>query len=158
MIHEGTPYTGFLYAGLMMTANGPKVLEFNARLGDPETQPLMHRMSSDFAATLLEAAPIAWSADPSVCIVLTASGYPGEVRTGDTITGIDRSTAKVFQAGTRTAPDGSLRTGGGRVLGVTASGADLKTAIANAYAGIGPIRFDGMHYRRDIGAKGLKRW
>ena len=97
MRSEGVPFTGFLYAGLMMTAQGPKVIEFNARLGDPETQALMHRMASDFVGPLYAAAhgaldetPLDWKADPSVCVVLAAHGYPGSVRTGDAITGLDQ--------------------------------------------------------------------
>ena len=111
MAAEKTPFTGFLYAGLMMTANGPKVLEFNARLGDPETQALLHRMRSDFVPALsaaahgdLAGATLDWKPDPSVCVVLAAHGYPGEVRTGDVITGIDAAEAEgavVFQAGTK---------------------------------------------------------
>jgi phosphoribosylamine--glycine ligase len=167
MAAEKTPFTGFLYAGLMMTANGPKVLEFNARLGDPETQALLHRMSSDLALALnaathgdLAGATLEWKSDPSVCVVLAAHGYPGEVRTGDVITGIDAAEARgatVFQAGTKQTAD-ALVTAGGRVLGVTASGHDLRTAIDSAYDAAGLIHFDGMHYRSDIGAKGLKRY
>lgn len=157
MIADGTPYTGFLYAGLMMTAAGPKVLEFNCRLGDPETQPLMHRMSSDIVDTFLDGAPFAWHTHPSVCVVMAAHGYPGDVRTGDAIEGLDSTDAVVFQAGTRRAGD-RVVTAGGRVLGVTAAGADLAGAIANAYQAVGKIRFDGAHYRTDIGVKGLKRW
>jgi phosphoribosylamine--glycine ligase len=162
-----TGFTGFLYAGLMMTKTGPKVLEFNVRLGDPETQPLMHRMESNFGEVLLRAAQgelkgveLKWKPEPSVCVVMAAAGYPGQVRTGDKIEGIaDAETcgAEVFQAGTAIGPKG-LQTAGGRVLGVTASGPDLKTAIANAYAAVGKIHFEGMHFRRDIGSKGLKRW
>jgi phosphoribosylamine---glycine ligase len=161
-IHS-TGFTGFLYAGLMITAVGPKVLEFNVRLGDPETQALMHRMDDDFAGTLaraaagqLQATTLKWKPEPSVCVVVSAQGYPGKVRTGDAIT-IDQTVAQVFHAGTRIGPRG-LETSGGRVLGVTASGSDLASAIANAYAGVGKIHFDGMHYRHDIGSKGLKRW
>lgn len=159
MIADGTPYTGFLYAGLMMTAAGPKVLEFNARLGDPETQVLMHRMQSDFAATLLDGAPITWRPDPSVCIVMAAHGYPADVRTGDAIHGLHNTPpgAIVFQAGTRTNGD-VIETAGGRVLGVTASGATLPDAIAHAYAAVETVSFDGAHFRRDIAAKGLRRW
>jgi phosphoribosylamine--glycine ligase len=153
----GTPYTGFLYAGLMMTGDGPKVLEFNARLGDPETQPLMHRLDSDLLEVLEECAAPRWKADPSVCVVLAAHGYPGKVRTGDGIRGVRDCPAVVFQAGTRAGAAG-LETAGGRVLGVTASGPDLGTAIANTYAAVETIRFEGMHFRRDIGRKGLKRW
>jgi phosphoribosylamine---glycine ligase len=162
---EGTPFTGFLYAGLMMTAQGPKVVEFNARLGDPETQALMHRMASDFVEPLFAAAhgtldesPLEWKADPSVCVVLAAAGYPGAVRTGDAITGLDKvHNATVFHAGTKLDKN-VLVTSGGRVLGVTASGATLDLAISNAYTDVQKIHFDGMHYRKDIGKKGLKRW
>jgi len=161
---ETTRFTGFLYAGLMMTADGPKVLEFNVRLGDPETQPLMHRLDSPFGEVLLAAATgnlngisLRWKPEPSVCVVLAAAGYPGQVRTGDLITGIETCGADVFQAGTRRGPSG-LETAGGRVLGVTASGPNLAAAAANAYAAIEKIHFDGMHYRHDIAQKGLKRW
>jgi phosphoribosylamine--glycine ligase len=168
MAAEGRPFTGFLYAGLMMTPAGPRVLEFNARLGDPETQPLMHGMTSDLARLLLSAAradlagaaPLAWSEGSSVCVVLAASGYPGKVRTGDSIHGIEAAEAQgavVFQAGIRTGGKG-LETAGGRVLGVTASGPDLRTAIHDAYSAARQIRFDGMHFRSDIGAKGLRRY
>ncbi len=157
MAIDGCPYTGFLYAGVMMTTNGPKVLEFNARLGDPETQALMHRMDSDFLSALVDGAPLGWKPEPSVCVVVAAHGYPGEVRTGDRITGIDDCGAVVFQAGTRAA-DGGIETAGGRVLGVTASGRDLHAAMDAAYAAVAKIHFDGMRFRRDIGQKGLKRW
>ena len=161
---HATGFTGFLYAGLMMTVDGPKVLEFNVRLGDPETQPLMHRLDSSFAEVLMRAATgsfagatLRWKPVPSVCVVLAASGYPGQVRTGDLISGIDDCGAHVFQAGTKLGPNG-LETAGGRVLGVTASGMDLATAVANTYEAVRRIHFDGMHYRRDIAQKGLKRW
>jgi phosphoribosylamine--glycine ligase len=162
-----TAFTGFLYAGLMMTKSGPKVLEFNVRLGDPETQPLMHRMESGFGEILMQAAmgelrgaELRWKPDPSVCVVMAAAGYPGQVRTGDRIEGIEdaqKSGTQVFQAGTAAGPNG-LQTSGGRVLGVTASGPDLATAVANTYAAVAKIDFEGLHYRRDIGRKGLKRW
>jgi phosphoribosylamine--glycine ligase len=162
---EGTPFTGFLYAGLMMTAQGPKVVEFNARLGDPETQALMHRMASDFVEPLFAAAhgaldetPLEWKAAPSVCVVLAAAGYPGAVRTGDAITGLDQvHDATVFHAGTKLDKN-VLTTSGGRVLGVTASGPTLDLAMSNAYQEVRKIHFDGMHYRQDIGRKGLRRW
>jgi phosphoribosylamine---glycine ligase len=165
MRSEGVPFTGFLYAGLMMTGQGPKVVEFNARLGDPETQALMHRMASDFVEPLFAAAhgaldetPLDWKADPSVCVVLAAAGYPGPVRTGDAITGLDQvHQATVFHAGTKLNDD-VLETSGGRVLGVTASGTTLESAMNDAYAEVRKIHFDGMHYRTDIGRKGLKRW
>ena len=162
MAAEGTPFTGFLYAGLMMTANGPMVLEFNARLGDPETQAILHRMAGDFVPALLGAATgqlsgitLNWRKEPSVCVVLAASGYPAAVRTGDVITGIDDEET-VFQAGTRLA-DGKLVTSGGRVLGVTARGPKLQAAIDSAYAAISKISFAGMQFRKDIGHKGLNR-
>jgi phosphoribosylamine--glycine ligase len=162
---EGTPFTGFLYAGLMMTADGPRVLEFNARLGDPETQPLMHRMRGDFVGALYGAAlgklpetPFEWKSDPSVCVVLAAAGYPGSPRRGDRITGWEQvNKGVVFHAGTELDLYG-LTTNGGRVLSVTASGPDLATAIANTYSEVEKVRFEGMHYRKDIGRKGLIRW
>jgi phosphoribosylamine--glycine ligase len=98
-----------------------------------------------------------WANEPSVCVVMAAHGYPGQVRTGDMITGIEGCGADVFQAGTKLGPRG-LETSGGRVLGVTASGADLRGAMANAYSAVDKTHFDGAHWRRDIGAKGLKRW
>jgi phosphoribosylamine--glycine ligase len=163
---EAMNFTGFLYAGLMITADGPKVLEFNVRLGDPETQPLMHRMESDFVPALLAASEgklagtkLEWRAGPSVCIVLTSAGYPGAYEAGKEIRGIQMAEANgvtIFHAGTRML-HGRLETSGGRVLGVTASGTDLPDAIATAYEGVRHIDFEGMHYRRDIGSKGLGR-
>lgn len=164
---ERTRFTGFLYAGLMMTTAGPKVLEFNVRLGDPETQPLMHRMDCDFLPALEAAADgrlagkaLSWRPGPSVCVVMASGGYPGSYESGKPIRGIDQaesSGAVVFHAGTRTA-GGGVETAGGRVLGVTAAGADLRSAIDAAYRAVDRIQFDGMHYRRDIGHKGLRRW
>jgi len=164
---EATGFTGFLYAGMMMTPAGPKVLEFNVRLGDPETQPLMHRMASDFVPALMAAAEgklasakIEWRAGPSVCVVLASGGYPGEYETGRAIAGIDAAEAHgatVFHAGTRAGASG-VETAGGRVLGVTAGGADLGGAIDSAYRAVREIHFEGMHYRTDIGRKGLKRY
>jgi phosphoribosylamine---glycine ligase len=161
---ERTKFTGFLYAGLMMTADGPKVLEFNVRLGDPETQPLMHRMECDFVPALMAAADgrlagtrLTWKAGPSVCVVMASGGYPGAFETGKAIRGIaaaEATGATVFQAGTRIGANG-LESAGGRVLGVTAGGNDLRSAIDAAYRGVGEIDFDGMHFRRDIGSKGL---
>jgi phosphoribosylamine--glycine ligase len=164
---HATGFTGFLYAGLMMTAEGAKVIEFNVRLGDPETQPLMHGLAGGLADTLFRAAAgnllgatLQWKSDPSVCVVLTAAGYPGKPRGGDVITGIENASkdgTQVFHAGTKLTNHG-LETAGGRVLGVTASGPDLPTAIRNSYTAVEKIHFDRMHYRRDIGSKGLKRW
>jgi len=164
---EATGFTGFLYAGLMMTTGGPKVLEFNVRLGDPETQPIMHRMRTDLAPLLLAAArgalpdaQIEWNPGPSVCVVLASGGYPGAFAVGKPIHGIEAAEATgatVFQAGTHQGPAG-VQTAGGRVLSVTASGADLAVAIDNAYAAARLIHFEGMHYRTDIGHKGLQRY
>jgi len=164
---EATGFTGFLYAGMMMTADGPKVLDFNVRLGDPETQPLMHRMASDFVPALVAAAEgrlgsakLEWRAGPSVCVVLASGGYPGTYESGRPITGLDSAEAlgaTVFHAGTRQGPRG-IETAGGRVLGVTAGADDLETAIGRAYRAAREIRFEGMHYRGDIGRKGLERY
>jgi phosphoribosylamine--glycine ligase len=154
---DGAPFSGFLYAGLMMTAEGPKVLEYNVRMGDPETQPLMHRLEGDLLAVLLGEAQPRWKDDPSVCVVLAAHGYPGVVRTGDLIEGVDSCPATVFHAGTRLTERG-LETAGGRVLGVTASGPTLEAAINNTYDAVRRIHFEGMQFRSDIGRKGLKRW
>lgn len=167
MAADGAPFTGFLYAGLMMTAEGPKVLEFNVRLGDPETQALMHRLDDDLGAALdtatsdrLASLRLRWNPDPSVCVVLAAHGYPGKVRSGDVISGIPQAEeigAAVFQAGTKQTAAG-LATAGGRVLGITANGPTLGAAIESAYRAAACVRFEGMHYRHDIGRKGLKRW
>jgi phosphoribosylamine--glycine ligase len=166
MRESGTPFTGFLYAGIMMTADGPKVLEFNVRLGDPETQALMHSFRGDFADFLsMMVSGIggitarAWGAC-SVCVVLAAQGYPEAPQTGDPITGIEQAEATgatVFQAGTKRL-DRQLLTNGGRVLGVTAAGDTLQSAITHAYEAVGKIHFEGMQYRTDIGRRGLRRW
>lgn len=162
---HATSYTGFLYAGLMMTPDGPSVLEFNVRLGDPETQPLMMRLESDWGEVLMSAArgaldcdQLDWTPDPATCIVMASGGYPGPFETGREITGIGSvKDAEVFEAATK--QDGNrLLTNGGRVLGVTAKGPDLKTSLDRAYAAVRQIQFEGMHYRRDIGAKGLRRY
>ncbi len=166
MNKEGSPFTGFLYAGLMMTAEGPKVLEFNVRLGDPETQALMHSFEGDLVAVLDEVAGgglpnlPAPSSRSSVCVVLASHGYPDAYWTGQEIEGVDvaeETGATVFQAGT--AQKGNrLATAGGRVLGVTAQGETLPSAISNAYRAVEKIQFAGMQYRMDIGHKGLRRW
>lgn len=167
MKSEGAPFVGFLYAGLMLTTDGVKVLEFNVRLGDPETQALLHRMDCDFgelvhaaASAKLHPSLLKFKQDPSICVVLAAHGYPGTVRTGDPISGLAEAAATgatVFHAGTRSAAHG-LETSGGRVLGVTHSGKTLQQAITNVYAACDRIHFDGLQIRRDIGRKGLKRW
>lgn len=160
MRREGCPFTGFLYAGLMMTAEGPKVLEFNCRLGDPETQVLMHRLDSDLLELLLSPSQVkpTWKPEPSACVVLAAAGYPGSPRTGDAITGLDQlGPATAFHGATQRRAD-ALVTAGGRVLGITDSGPSLGQAIENTYSAVRKVHFDGMHYRTDIGRKGLKRW
>jgi phosphoribosylamine--glycine ligase len=162
---RATAFTGFLYAGLMMTADGPSVLEFNVRMGDPETQPLMMRLQSDWGEALMAAATgnltpglLTWNPESATCIVLATSGYPGSYTMGKPITGIENvRNAEVFHAGTRRAGD-ELMTAGGRVLGVTATGSDLKASIDNAYAAVRQIHFDGMHYRTDIGLRGLRNY
>jgi phosphoribosylamine---glycine ligase len=163
---HATGYTGFLYAGLMMTAEGPSVLEFNVRLGDPETQPLMMRLESDWGEVLMDAARgsltndhLDWSPEPATCVVMASAGYPGPPQSGDAITGIESvdNGAVVFHAGTRREGD-TLVTSGGRVLGVTAAGHDLQASIDAAYAAVGKIHFAGMQYRKDIGARGLQRY
>ena len=161
---RATAFTGFLYAGLMMTADGPSVLEFNVRMGDPETQALMMRLESDWGEALMAAArgaltsdALQWSPEPATCVVMAAAGYPGNPQTGQKISGLDDvRDAVVFHAGTKRAGD-DIVTAGGRVLGVTARGADLKDSIDRAYAAVARISFDGMQYRRDIGVKGLRR-
>lgn len=162
---RATGYTGFLYAGLMMTANGPSVLEFNVRLGDPETQPLMLRLESDWGEVLMASARgalnsdrLEWSPEPATCVVMASGGYPGTFQVGEKITGIENAQdAVVFHAGTRL--EGcNLVTAGGRVLGVTAKGADLATSMKTAYDAVEKIHFAGMHYRKDIGNKGLRRY
>jgi phosphoribosylamine---glycine ligase len=158
MRKEGSPFTGFLFAGLMLTADGPKVLEFNARLGDPETQAILHSFDGDFAA-FLDHGEVP-KAGCSVCITLASAGYPDAPRVGDAISGIndaEATGAKVFHAGTKQS-NGELVTAGGRVLGVTAGGGTLPEAIERAYVAAARIHFEGMHYRRDIGHKGLRRW
>ena len=167
MRQEGTPFTGFLYAGLMLTATGPKVLEFNVRLGDPETQCLMLSYGGDFAALLNEVSNGAGLEDssewprPSVCVVMAAEGYPDRSVTGRAISGISEAEATgaiVFQAGTRKLWDESLVSAGGRVLGVSAHGETLGDAQQNAYAAVSRIIMEGSQYRRDIAEKGLGRW
>ena len=164
---EGLSGAGFLYCGLMMTDDGPKVLEYNVRMGDPETQPLMWRMSGDAGELLLSAArgeidpsSVSWNENPACCVICAAPGYPGSYPTGLPITGTSEAEAmgaKVFHAGTRL-DGGKLVSAGGRVLGVTAGGGDLVGAIHNAYAAVEQVHFEDMRYRTDIGRKGLDRW
>ncbi len=164
---EGAPYTGVLFVGLMITREGPKVIEFNCRFGDPECQAIMPRLEGDLLDLLQAAATgqglpaaLAWSPGTSVCVVMTSAGYPGRYETGRPITGVAGAAAlpgiNVFHAGTAMAGD-ALVTAGGRVLGVQAMGRDVASAIRAAYAGVERIRFDGAHYRRDIGHHALRR-
>ena len=161
MKSEGRPYKGILYAGLMLTKNGPKTLEFNARFGDPETQPLLVRMESDivplFEACIdgtLDQHELRWKSEPSVCVVMAAEGYPGSYEKGKEISGLNEARALldvvVFHAGTKT-EEGKVLTNGGRVLGVTATGPDTPTAIKKAYEAVDKIQWDGIHFRKDIG-------
>jgi phosphoribosylamine--glycine ligase len=159
MAKEGSPFTGFLYAGLMMTDDGPKILEFNVRLGDPEAQAILHATEGDFCEFLLHPATVRLRFEkPSVCVVLAAAGYPEKPQTGQIITGIEEAEATgatIFQAGTKR-KEGKLVTSGGRVLGVTAQGDDLAAAIQAAYSAVEHIHFAGMQYRKDIGQNGLR--
>ncbi len=167
MAADGVPYTGFLYAGLMITPDGePKVLEFNCRMGDPETQPIMMRLRGDLAEMCLAGVEGGlagleprWDPRFALGVVLAAPGYPGKVRTGDVIEGLpseERDDLKVFHAGTRL-EDSRIVTAGGRVLCVTALGETLAEAQRKAYAWVERIRWPGMQYRRDIGWRALSR-
>lgn len=160
---EDRPFRGVLYAGLMLTPDGPSVLEFNCRFGDPEAQVVIPLLDEDFAELLLNVAegslpdrPLRWADRHAACVVLAAEGYPGKYRHGDTITGLDRvaemEQVMVFHSGTSREEE-RVVTSGGRVLCVTALGADLDGALENAYGAIDSISFEGMHYRRDIGRR-----
>ncbi|MCL2569157.1 MAG: phosphoribosylamine--glycine ligase [Oscillospiraceae bacterium] len=161
MAKEGRPFKGVIYFGLMLTPNGPKVIEYNARFGDPETQPILALLKTDlldiFEAVVeerLAEQEIRWSADAACCVVLASGGYPGTYETGKIISGLDQVPADVtvYHAGTKL-EDGAYFTAGGRVLGVTAKAPTLDEAIARAYAGVTPIQFEGMQYRTDIGRR-----
>jgi phosphoribosylamine--glycine ligase len=165
MRSEGIKYKGILYAGLMIKDGVPSVLEFNCRLGDPETQPVLARLDTDFmdicmamAEERLADIEIAWKKEASVCVVLSAKGYPGPYEKGQVITGLDEAKSMenvmVFHAGTAFNND-EIVTSGGRVLGVTAIGEDIRAAKKRAYEAVGKIRFDGMHYRKDIADRAL---
>jgi phosphoribosylamine--glycine ligase len=167
MAAEDTPFVGVLYCGLMMTARGPMVLEYNARFGDPETQAILVRLESDLLQGLeacvtgrLSDAEFRWRTGASACVVAASQGYPGSYTTGQQITGLDNAAkvrgVEVFHAGTSLL-DGAYLTNGGRVLAVTAAGDSLEDALGLAYEGINKIHFDGMYYRRDIGYRALKR-
>jgi phosphoribosylamine---glycine ligase len=164
---EGAEYKGVLYCGLMMTARGPMVLEFNCRFGDPETQPILMRLESDLVDALeasiggrVSDGDFKWSQDASVCVVMASGGYPGSFEMGKKISGLDEAAAvegvKVFHAGT-SKREGEFFTAGGRVLGVTARAAGLNAAVERAYEACGKIRFEGAHYRKDIARRALKK-
>ncbi len=164
---EGIKYKGILYAGLMIDKGVPSVLEFNCRLGDPETQPVLSRLKTDFMEIAMAVADerlseinIEWNSDPAVCVVMSSSGYPGQYRKGDVITGIGEANkmegVHVFHAGTAFSAD-QIVSSGGRVLGVTATGKDIASAKARAYEAAAKIHFNGMHYRKDIADRALNR-
>ena len=165
MRNDGAPYRGLLYVGLMLTAAGPKVLEFNCRFGDPETQPILMRLESDLFDLLesvvdgwLAEAEVRWSPRPAVCVVMASDGYPGKYQSGKVIEGLDRVAAMkdvyVFHAGTRQV-ENVVVTSGGRVLGVTALGEDIADAKGRAYEAVEAIHFENAYYRRDISDKAI---
>jgi phosphoribosylamine--glycine ligase len=164
---EGAEYRGVLYCGLMMTARGPMVLEFNCRFGDPETQPILMRLESDLVEALeasvhgrVSDGDFRWSPQASACVVVASSGYPGTFEAGKKVAGLEDAKqiegVKVFHAATSKRDDVYF-TSGGRVLGVTARAPSLADAVQHAYAAVSMIGFEGMHYRKDIAARALKR-
>jgi len=164
---EGTEYKGVLYCGLMMTARGPVVLEFNCRFGDPETQPILMRLDSDLVEALeasvegrVSDGDFRWSPDAAACVVVASAGYPGTFEAGKKLAGLEEAGAvqgvKVFHGATSKRDD-VFFTSGGRVLGVTARASDLRTAVDRAYAAVSMIGFEGMHYRKDIAARAFKK-
>jgi phosphoribosylamine--glycine ligase len=166
MAAEETPFVGVLYCGLMMTAKGPMVLEFNARFGDPETQAILPRLESDLVDALeacvegrLSETEFRWTPGASACVVAASAGYPGTYETGKLIAGLEEAArvpgVEVFHAGTML-EGGQFRTNGGRVLGVTAAGDTLEEALGSVYEAMGRISFEGMVYRRDIGHRALE--
>ncbi len=166
MARRGAPYRGVLYAGLMITDEGPRVIEFNCRFGDPEAQVVLPRMTGDLVPVLraccegsLDDVQLAWDPRPCVTVVLASGGYPGPYEKAKAISGLadaEAEGATVFHAGTRRVGD-AIVTSGGRVLSVTALGDDIPQAIDNAYRAVGKIRFEGAHFRTDIGRKALRR-
>ena len=171
MVAEGTPFLGVLYCGLMMTARGPMVLEFNARFGDPETQAILARLDDENGPYLLQAleacverrlsdTQLRWKAGASACVIASSAGYPGSYPTGLPITGLDDALyvtdAEVFHSGTAFAADGTIVTAGGRVLSVTSVAETLQGALDVAYDAIERIHFEGMYYRHDIGHRALR--
>lgn len=168
LIGDGIIYKGVLYAGLMITKDGPKVIEFNVRFGDPETQVILPRLKNDLIDIInavidekLEKTELSWDERSCVCVVLASSGYPDSYEKGYVIKGLDRFTNEkeivVFHAGTKYNDKKEIITDGGRVLGVTAYGVDIENAIKNAYNGVGHINFQNIYYRKDIGCKARKK-
>ena len=167
MNRNGTPYKGVLYAGIMITPAGPRVLEFNVRFGDPETQPILMRLKSDLLQVCLavckgtlEDVTLRWDPRPAVCVVMASGGYPDNYQKGKKITGLDEAEqiqdVIVFHAGTKT-QNGDIVTDGGRVLGVTALGQTIADAKIRAYQAVEKIKFEGAYYRRDIAGKAIKK-
>jgi phosphoribosylamine--glycine ligase len=167
MAEEGTPFIGVLYCGLMMTARGPQVLEFNARFGDPETQALLMRLDSDLVDALeaaidgnLAETSMRWTPGAAACVIASSAGYPGKYKTGLPISGLAAAAkvpgVEVFHSGSALV-DGQLVTAGGRVLGVTAVAPSLEEALARAYQAMEEIHFEGMYFRHDIGHRALKK-
>ena len=165
MNRNGTPYKGVLYAGIMITQGGPRVLEFNVRFGDPETQPILMRLNSSLLEVMLavcdgrlDRVSLKWDPRPAVCVVMAAGGYPGDYEKGKKISGLQQAAqlkdVVVFHAGTAE-KDGDIVTAGGRVLGVTALGDTIADAKATAYKAAGKINFDGAYFRRDIADKAI---
>jgi phosphoribosylamine---glycine ligase len=167
MAEENAPFTGVLYCGLMMTAKGPQVLEYNARFGDPETQAILVRLESDLVDVLeacvdgrLAETELRWAPGASACVIASSAGYPGGYKTGLPISGLNNASqvpgVEVFHSGTAQV-DGQIVTNGGRVLGVTARGDSLEQALGRAYEAMAQIHFDGIYYRHDIGHRALKK-
>jgi phosphoribosylamine--glycine ligase len=166
MAAEDASFAGVLYIGLMMTARGPMVLEFNARFGDPETQAILARLDSDLLEALeasvegrLGDTELRWKPGASACVIAASSGYPGSYLTGHRIDGLEEAASipgvEIFHSGTGLV-DGHYVTEGGRVLGVTAAAATLEQSLSKVYEALGRIQFEGMYYRRDIGRRSLK--
>ncbi len=164
---DGLYFRGIIYAGIMVTAEGPKLLEFNVRFGDPETQAVLARLDSDLVEALaatadarLSEVELKWSDDPAVCVVMASQGYPGSYPKGLPISGLEEAAKTgcvVFHAGTKAAADGTILTNGGRVLGVTARGTTLREAVDKAYQGVSKIHWDGVEFRKDIAHKAFER-
>jgi phosphoribosylamine--glycine ligase len=167
MAEEETPFIGVLYCGLIITARGPEVLEFNARFGDPETQAILLRLESDLVDALeacidgrLAETELRWTSGASACVVASSAGYPGSYKTGFPITGLDAAAripaVEIFHSGSVQSGN-QLLTNGGRVLGVTAAAPTLEEALARAYQAMAEIQFEGIYYRHDIGHRALRR-